>query len=130
MLATFTYTSAAQFNLLATSVSPRAYELKSSYDITTHSGGDIEEDNSAHFTTTNSYYFSHMTYPDGTLEKTTSPAVDDTLIPETLNDTQYLESVFTYNSFGQLLTVEDQAGYITEYEYGTSVAGPPKIGPV
>ena len=39
VLAKFTYTSASDFNLLATSIDPRAFDLKSTYDITTDSSG-------------------------------------------------------------------------------------------
>ncbi|MCC6465681.1 MAG: RHS repeat protein, partial [Planctomycetes bacterium] len=112
LLATFTYTS--NYNQLATSCGPRGYELKSSYNINSHDPADIQNDRSADFTTTNTYH------AKGTLQKTTSPAVDNTNSPDTLNAGQYLETTFTYNSFGQLETATDQAGYRTRYEYGTT----------
>jgi YD repeat-containing protein len=121
LLAKFTYTSAAQFNLLATSVGPRGFELASNYDITTHT--NITNDWSADFTTTNTYYFSHGTYPDGTLQKVTSPDVDTTRSPDTLNNGQVLETEFTYNAFGQVLSAEDDAGVDTLYAYGSSGFG-------
>jgi YD repeat-containing protein len=121
LLAKFTYTSAAQFNLLATSVGPRGFELASNYDITTHT--NITNDWSADFTTTNTYYFSHGTYPDGTLQKTTTPDVDTTHSPGTLNNGQVLETEFTYNAFGQVLSAEDDAGVDTLYAYGSSGFG-------
>lgn len=118
LLASFTYTSAAQFNLLATSVSPRAYVLGSSYDIVNNTG--ITTNNSSLYTTTNSYYFSHGTYPDGTLEKTVTPTVDGTVFAGTLNANQYLQSTFTYNTHGQVVTSTDQAGVQTTFVYGAS----------
>ncbi len=112
LLATFTYTSSAAFNLLATSVSPRAYALGNNYNIVTNS--PISTDQSAEFTTTYTYN------ADGTLANVTTPSVSTTISPDTLNNGQFLQTVFTYNSFKQLETVTDQAGVVTRYDYGAS----------
>ena len=120
LLAKFTYTTAAQFNLLKTSINPRAFELKSTYNITTDLAADYQRDDSSDYTTTNHYFFSHGTYPDGTLEKTVTPTVDDTIFVGSLNDNQYLQTEFTYNSYGQVITSEDQAGVETTFVYGAS----------
>ncbi len=112
LLATFTYTNSAAFNLLATSVSPRAYVLGASYDIVTNS--PITTNQSAEFTTTNTYN------ADGTLANVKSPTVSTAISPDTLNNGQFLQTLYTYNSFKQLETVTDQAGVVTRYEYGSS----------
>ncbi|MCC7508393.1 MAG: hypothetical protein IT464_03345 [Planctomycetes bacterium] len=120
LLATFTYTG--DFNLLATSVSPRGYNVGASYDITNHSG--LTTDDSSRFTTTYTYFDGSAPGTlAGTLQKVTSPAVDDADSPDTLNDTQVIEVDYTYNSFGQLETVTDEAGVETTYVYGTSGFG-------
>ncbi|MCC6574921.1 MAG: choice-of-anchor D domain-containing protein, partial [Planctomycetes bacterium] len=113
VLATFTYTNTANFNLLATSVSPRAYELGASYDIITNS--PITTNDSSEFTTTYTYN------TNGTLQNVTSPEVDEaTVSPDSLNDGQSITSAFTYNSFGQLETATDGEGVETEYVYGAT----------
>ena len=120
LLAKFTYTTAAQFNLLKTNINPRAFELKSTYNITTDLAADYQRDDSSDYTTTNHYFFSHGTYPDGTLEKTVTPTVDDTIFVGSLNDNQYLQTAFKYNDFGQVTHSSDQAGVETTFVYGTS----------
>jgi YD repeat-containing protein len=123
LLAKFSYTSAAQFNLLTSSVGPRAFELKSTYNIVTDNPADYQRDDSSEFTTTNTYHFSAPPFLDGTLQKTTTPTVSTAVSPGTLNNGQYLETNFAYTSFGQVMTATDQAGVVTRYEYGTSGFG-------
>lgn len=118
LLSTYEYASAADFNLLATVVSPRAYEVASGWQI----DDALPTPNDATEFSTEYVYNGYASGygPRGSLRSITTPTIDGTLSPGTLNSGQSITVEYEHNSAGQLLQVEDGAGVQIAYTYGAT----------
>ncbi len=117
ILTVFTYST--DFNLLTTTVDPRAYDLQTDYDIT--QAGQLARDDSAEFTTTRVYDAL------GQLNRIETPVVSEAKSPLSPNVNQQVKVSFLYNSYGQVTQQADisdypspEVGLVTDFEYGTT----------